>query len=43
MRIRITHETTYRYSEPVKSAVQILRLTPRGTLLANDVCAEFLD
>jgi transglutaminase-like putative cysteine protease len=30
MRIRITHETTYRYSEPVKSAVQMLRLTPRG-------------
>jgi transglutaminase-like putative cysteine protease len=30
MRIRIAHETTYRYSEPVKSAVQILRLTPRG-------------
>jgi transglutaminase-like putative cysteine protease len=30
MRIRITHETTYRYSEPVKSAIQMLRLTPRG-------------
>ncbi|WP_445501060.1 transglutaminase family protein [Microvirga sp. G4-2] len=30
MRIRITHETVYRYSEPVKSAIQLLRLTPRG-------------
>ncbi|WP_230530387.1 transglutaminase family protein [Microvirga roseola] len=30
MRIRITHETIYRYSEPVKSAIQLLRLTPRG-------------
>lgn len=30
MRIRITHETTYRYAEPVKSTVQMLRLTPRG-------------
>jgi len=30
MRIRITHETTYRYSEPVKSAIQLLRLTPRA-------------
>jgi transglutaminase-like putative cysteine protease len=30
MRIRITHQTTYRYSEPVKSAIQILRLTPRS-------------
>jgi len=30
MRIRITHETNYRYSEPVKSAIQILRLTPHG-------------
>ena len=30
MRIRITHETTYRYSDPVKSAIQLLRLTPRG-------------
>jgi transglutaminase-like putative cysteine protease len=28
MRIRITHQTTYRYSQPVKSAIQILRLTP---------------
>ncbi|PVE26019.1 transglutaminase [Microvirga sp. KLBC 81] len=30
MRIRITHETVYRYSEPAKSAIQWLRLTPRG-------------
>jgi transglutaminase-like putative cysteine protease len=30
MRIRITHETFYRYSEPAKSAIQWLRLTPRG-------------
>ena len=30
MRIRITHETTYHYSEPAKSAIQLLRLTPRG-------------
>lgn len=31
MRIRIRHETTYRYSEPVRSAVQLLRLTPRSS------------
>lgn len=30
MRIRITHETVYRYSQPAKSAIQWLRLTPRG-------------
>jgi len=30
MRLRITHATTYHYSEPVKSAIQMLRLTPRG-------------
>ncbi|MGO4707051.1 transglutaminase domain-containing protein [Microvirga sp. 2MCAF38] len=30
MRIRIQHETTYRYAEPVKSAIQLLRLTPRS-------------
>jgi transglutaminase-like putative cysteine protease len=30
MRIRITHETAYRYSDPVRSAIQLLRLTPRG-------------
>lgn len=30
MRIRIRHETTYRYLAPVKSAIQILRLTPRN-------------
>ena len=30
MRIRITHETTYRYSDPVRSAIQLLRLTPRA-------------
>jgi transglutaminase-like putative cysteine protease len=30
MRIRITHDTTYTYSEPVSAAIQLLRLTPRG-------------
>jgi len=30
MRIRVVHDTTYRYSDPVKSAIQLLRLTPRG-------------
>lgn len=30
MRIRITHETVYHYDEPAKSAIQLLRLTPRG-------------
>jgi transglutaminase-like putative cysteine protease len=30
MRIRITHETVYTYDEPAKSAIQLLRLTPRG-------------
>ncbi|NNC01184.1 transglutaminase family protein, partial [Corallococcus exiguus] len=30
MRIRIQHETTYRYAEPVRSAIQLLRLTPRS-------------
>jgi transglutaminase-like putative cysteine protease len=30
MRIRIRHETTYSYGAPVKSAIQILRLTPRN-------------
>lgn len=30
MRIRIRHETTYRYDEPAKSAIQHLRLTPRN-------------
>lgn len=30
MRIRIRHETTYRYAEPAKSAIQHLRLTPRN-------------
>lgn len=29
MRIRITHDTVYRYAAPVKSAIQVLRLTPR--------------
>jgi transglutaminase-like putative cysteine protease len=29
MRIRITHDTVYRYATPVKSAIQVLRLTPR--------------
>jgi len=30
MRIRITHETVYTYDAPAKSAIQLLRLTPRG-------------
>ncbi|QGM97343.1 transglutaminase family protein [Methylocystis parvus] len=30
MRIRIRHETTYRYVEPAKFAIQHLRLTPRN-------------
>lgn len=29
MRIRIRHESTYRYEAPVRSAIQKLRLTPR--------------
>lgn len=31
MRIRIRHETTCRYLEPVKAAIQNLRLTPRNS------------
>jgi transglutaminase-like putative cysteine protease len=30
MRLRITHETAYRYQTPASRAIQILRLTPRG-------------
>lgn len=30
MRIRIRHETAYRYETPAKSAIQVLRLTPRN-------------
>jgi len=30
MRIRIKHDTVYRYETPIKSAIQILRLTPRN-------------
>ncbi|MGQ4274234.1 transglutaminase family protein [Terrihabitans sp. B22-R8] len=29
MRIRITHDTTYRYAPAARSAIQVLRLTPR--------------
>jgi transglutaminase-like putative cysteine protease len=29
MRIRIRHETSYRYEEPASSTLQLLRLTPR--------------
>ena len=29
MRLRITHETVYRYDTPAKSAIELLRLTPR--------------
>ena len=31
MRIRIWHDTTYRYSWPVTGVIQTLRLTPRNT------------
>ncbi|MGD9738478.1 MAG: transglutaminase N-terminal domain-containing protein [Bauldia sp.] len=30
MRLRITHETAYRYASPVSSVIQVLRVTPRG-------------
>jgi len=30
MRIRIHHETIYRYNTPAKSAIELLRLTPRN-------------
>ncbi len=30
MRLRILHETAYRYASPANRAIQILRLTPRG-------------
>jgi transglutaminase-like putative cysteine protease len=30
MRIRIAHETIYRYEQPAKSVIQTLRLTPRS-------------
>ncbi|HET7718139.1 MAG TPA: transglutaminase family protein [Bauldia sp.] len=30
MRLRILHETIYRYASPASRAIQILRLTPRG-------------
>ena len=30
MRIRINHETIYRYETPAKSAIELLRLTPRN-------------
>ena len=30
MRIYISHETTYRYQQPVRSVIQTLRLTPRN-------------
>ncbi|APF38501.1 Transglutaminase-like enzyme, putative cysteine protease [Chelatococcus sambhunathii] len=30
MRIRVSHTTRYDYSPPAKSAIQLLRLTPRG-------------
>ncbi|HMN86048.1 MAG TPA: transglutaminase family protein [Bauldia sp.] len=30
MRLRIRHETTYRYETPAARAIEILRLTPRG-------------
>lgn len=32
MRIRISHKTAYRYAAPVKSAIQLLRMTPRNHL-----------
>lgn len=30
MRIRVNHETVYRYDTPAKSAIELLRLTPRN-------------
>jgi transglutaminase-like putative cysteine protease len=30
MRLRIVHETAYRYETPANRAIQVLRLTPRG-------------
>lgn len=30
MRLRITHETTYRYDRPIDRAIEILRLTPQN-------------
>ncbi len=30
MRIRVSHETVYRYAEPAKGVIQTLRLTPRN-------------
>ena len=30
MRIRVDHQTTYRYQPPAKSVLQVLRLTPRS-------------
>jgi transglutaminase-like putative cysteine protease len=30
MRIQVSHQTAYRYGGPIKSAMQILRLTPRN-------------
>jgi transglutaminase-like putative cysteine protease len=30
MRLRIAHETVYRYATPAKSAIELLRLTPRN-------------
>jgi transglutaminase-like putative cysteine protease len=30
MRIRVRHETVYRYTTPAKSAIELLRLTPRN-------------
>lgn len=30
MRIRVRHETVYRYATPAKSAIELLRLTPRN-------------
>lgn len=31
MRLKIKHETTYTYRQPVRSAVQLLRMTPRSS------------
>ena len=30
MRLKITHETSYRYATPASRAIQVVRLTPRG-------------
>ena len=43
MQLRIRHETSYRYDEPVKHSAQALRLTPRREPAARaelDTCTR---